>query len=214
MFLELSGKLFFSKLRPAIFYAFLLIPFFFTGSYLFQLRSSQQELESRFREAMNQGKAAYDRKTRKERFVNRYSNSDPFFLDKHIESRLFLNNERNQIESMINHPALLNKKVLSERLEFLRSGKNRIAFIEENIRTSGRLKETEEKQRHPVQIDEGDLQNLLSAIEDIPVGPYEPLPQTPQLLVREMKIRKVENPLRSEVYELEMELLKREWTNP
>ena len=214
MFLESCGKLCFSRFRPSFFYALLLIPFILAGSYLLSQNAFQQELESRFTDAAKKGKIAIQRKMRKEKFIHRYSSADPFFLDKHIESLSFLENEKANLKSMIPHPALQNKQSLQERLAFLESEANRLAFIEENIRTSSQIKETEEKQRRPIQMSETDLQRLLAALEDIPVGQNKPIPQTPQLLVRDMKIKKIENQLHSEVYEVEMELLKREWINP
>ncbi len=60
-------------------------------------------------------------------------------------------------------------------------------------------------------MDENDLSRLLATIEDIPLGQYEPIPKMPQLFIRDMKMKKIETPLHSEVIEVEMELLKREW---
>lgn len=214
MFLEFCGKLCFSQIRPAFFYSFLLLPFVIAGSYLLSRHTSQQQLEVRFADAASKGKKAIERKTRKERFIQRYSNSDPFFLDNQIESLLFLQKELSAVQAMIDHPALSNKGILQERKAFFESETNRLAFTEENIRSTSKIKETEEKQRRPVQLDEQDLQRLLSAIEDISVGQYDPIPKMPQLLIRDMKIKKIENPFHSEVYEVEMELLKREWITP
>jgi hypothetical protein len=213
MSFESFGKICFSRIRPLFFYSFLLIPFILSGSYLLHCHAHQQQLEARFADTAKLGKNAIIRKTRKENFIKRHSNPDPFFLDKHIESLSFLQNERSTISSMIHHPALSNKRLLQERLNFLESV-NRLAFTEENIRTSSRIKETDEKQRRPVQMSEDDLHRLLSSIEDIPVGQHEPLPNMPQLLVRSMSIKKMINPQYCEVYEVEMELLKREWINP
>jgi len=214
MFLDFFGKLCFSHVRPPFFYAILLIPFLCSGGYLLNRHAYLEGLASQFLETARKGKSALERKTRKERFIMRYSKADPYFLDKQIEALSFLQKEQGAIESMVHHPALSNKKTLQERLEFLKSKENRLSFVEENIRTSPKVKETEEKQRHPVQMDETDLQKLLALIEDIPIGLNAPQPNMPQLLVRDIKIKKTENPLHSEVYEVEMELLKREWIDP
>ncbi len=211
MFLEYFGKFSFSQIRPFIFYAILLLPVLLSGSYLLKRYALQQQWENRFFDAAQKGKVATLRKTRKERFMNRYTHADPFFLDRQIESLVFLQKERSIIQSMVHHPALSNKRALQERLDFLRSNANRLAFTEENIRSSSKIKETDEKQRHPVQMDESDLKKLLTLLEDIPVGENEPALKMPQILIRDMKIKKIETPLHSENYEVEMELLKREW---
>ncbi len=213
MFLESIGKICFSQVRPIFFYSFLLIPFVLSGSYLLRRQAFQEQLELRFADAAKKGKLALARKLRKENFMKRYSNADQFFLDKHIESLSFLQDERSAISSMIHHPALSNKRMLQERLEFLESDTNRLSFTEENIRTSAKIKETDEKQRHPVQMSENDLHKLLSSIEDLAVGENEPIAKMPQLLIRDLSLKKIENPRGCEVFEVEMELLKREWIN-
>lgn len=211
MFLEFCGKLCFSQIRPVFFYSFLLIPFVLSGSYLLSRHSYQLQLEARFADAAKKGKIAIERKMRKEKFIKRYSEADPFFIDKQIESLSFLGKERLGLQSLLQHPGLAKTRHFQERLDFLESERNHLVFTEENIRTTTRIKETEEKGRHSVQMDENDLYRLLATIEDIPLGQYEPISKMPQLFVRDMKMKKIETPLQSEVIEVEMELLKREW---
>jgi hypothetical protein len=211
MFLEKCGKLCFSKIRPTLFYLTLLIPFFLVAGYLLTEYGSLDEMENRFLEAAVKENLAIPRKTRKDRFIKRHANSDPFYLDRQIESLAFLENERLKIESLIHHPAIADKRGLQERLEFIQSPNNRLSFTEENIHSSSKIKETEEKQRHPVQMDECDLQKLFTCIEDISVGTNNPVQRMPQLIVSDCKIKKIETPLHSEAFEVQMELLKREW---
>lgn len=211
MFLESFGRFCCSSMRPSLFYFLLLVPFLVTGSYLWSRLSRERQLETQWIEAVRKGKTAIERKERKEKFLKRYCNADPFFLEKEIESLSFLQKERLTILSMIHHPALSDRQPLQKRLEFLESEKNRLSFLEENVRSSSKIRETDENQRHPVQMDENDLQQLLTWIEEIPFGENEPLSNMPQLLVRNLKMKKIETPLQSEVYEVEMQLLKREW---
>ncbi|HSX37610.1 MAG TPA: hypothetical protein VLE95_02135 [Chlamydiales bacterium] len=210
MFLEFFGKLCFSFIKPSFFYPLLLIPYLVTGSYLLNRNATQQQLQIRFAAAAKKGKIALERKDRKEKFIKRYCQADPFFLNKEIESLSFLQKERSTILSMIHHPALSEKNALQSRLNFLEN-ENHLTFLEENIRSSSKIKETDENQRYPIQMDENDLQMLLAYIEDVPFGRNEPKPNMPQLLIRNLKIKRADTPLRSEVYEVTMELLKREW---
>ena len=76
------------------------------------------------------------------------------------------------------------------------------------------MKEVEEKQRHPVQMDESDLKQILSLIEDLPVDSFLPSAGSPQLLIKEFRLKKQETPLHTEVFEVEMDLLKREFSEP
>ncbi len=214
MFLEQCGKIFFSKMRPIFFFSLLISPLLFSLSYLFIQNNRFHELKDSFEMAIQKGKVAMDRKAKKERFLKNYSYSDPYFLDQQIESLHFLQLERANLEALLSHPALSKKGFLQDRLSFLDGAENRLSFIEENIQASSQIKETEEKQRHPVQMDEQDLQKLLSLIEAIPIGNYLPANRSPQLLIRDFKIKKQETPLKTSVFEVEMELFKREFNLP
>jgi hypothetical protein len=211
MFLEKSGSLCFSKMRPSIYYLLLLVPFFLAAGRLFVEHVSLEEMENSFLTISQKEAAAFGRKARKDRFIKRHANPDPFFLDKQIESFTFLETERQKIESLLHHPALTNKRLLQERLEFIETQNNRFSFSEENIRSSSKIKETEEKQRYPVQMDESDLQRLFTLIEDVPLGINDLSQKMPQLIVCDCRIKKIENALHSEAFEVQMELLKREW---
>ncbi len=210
--LESLGRLFFAQMRPLFFFVLLALPILAAGGFLFLQTNRVQEIEERFASAAAKGKTAFERKAKKERFLRRYSSANPYFLDQKIESLLFLQNETQQIETLLRHPALPRKQSLQERYSFLSEGANRLAFKEENIRTSGRIKETDEKQRHPVQVDESDLQKLLALLEDIPVGTFLPSNGSPQIIVRDFRLKKMKTPLASEIFEVEMDLLKREFT--
>ncbi|MBM3183745.1 MAG: hypothetical protein FJZ64_00365 [Chlamydiae bacterium] len=214
MFLEKVGILCFGFVRPLFFYLLLLLPLFFAGGYWFYKSSALQEIENRCLEIIEKEKSSLDRKKRKERFLHRYAHADPFFLDKQIESLPFLQNERSRIKALMNHPASVNKNELSERFQFIESQKNRLMFTEGKISSAASLKETEEKQRFPVQMDANDLEKVLAMIEDIKVGNYEPLKEGPQFIITDFKLVKKETPLHFDTYEVEMDLIKREWINP
>ena len=70
------------------------------------------------------------------------------------------------------------------------------------------MKEVDEKQRYPVQMDESDLKQILSLIEERQTsGRYK----RPQILIKTFTLKKCETPLQTEVFEVEMALLKREF---
>ena len=213
MFLERCGKLFFSQMRPLFFYILTLFPLISSVAFLILQNMSIQDMEERFTQAIGKGKIATDRKAKKDRFLLRYSQAEPYFLDHQIESLTFLQKEKDRLSSLLSHPALPDKAALKERLAYIEGEQNRLVFTEENIRTSAQVIETDEKQRFPIQIDEDDLQKLLSLIEDMPVGNHFSARQGPQLIVRDLKLKKI-SPLQTEVFEAEFDLLKREFGKP
>ena len=211
MFLERCGQILFSKIRLPFFYLLVLTPWIGVLSIFFFQKAQTEEMETRFGQATLQGKGALERKMRKEKFLSQFGDADPYFLDRSIESMVFLEREKEQLEFLLNHPALPQKEAVQARLAFLSGPENRLSFREENVRSSAQLKETEEKQRHPVQLDISDLETLLSRIEHCPIGNGVPLDKSPQLLVRDLKLRRITTPLQTEVFELELELLNREF---
>jgi hypothetical protein len=207
MFLDWFGKLCFSHMRPSFFYLTVLSPLFFSCLYILLQYNSLDELEHRFSDACKKGKIALTRKGRKERFLNRYSHADPYFLDNQIESLTFLQKEKRELEALRDHPALADKRSIEERLAFLKSDQNRLAFTEEAISTASRIKETEERQRHPVEIEEDDLKKLLSLIEDVPIDSFSPVENAPQVIITDFNLKK-----KTKVLEIEMKLLTREFS--
>lgn len=206
-----AGKFFFQRLHPLLFLALLATPFLGSLFFLFSQVSEIQFLETKLITTTQRAKGVVDRKNKKERFLKRYCKANPYFLDEHIESLPFLQKEKNRLESLLKHPAWPAKGPIQDRLASIESEKNRLLFKEENIQTNSQVKETEEKQKHPIQIDQEDLQKLLSYLEDLPIGSHEPLLQSPQLIIRNFHLKKQKTPFQNEVFELEMDLLKREF---
>ena len=169
------------------------------------------ELKDQFQSSLEKGKSALEKKALREKFLKRYGHSDPYFIDQQIEALSFLQKEQSDLRASINHPAIVKRDSLAARLQFILSDENKISFAEQNIRTSKDIKETEEKQRYPVQIDEEDLKELLSLIEDVPIGKYNPAPHLPQLLIQNFQIHRHTTPIETEVFIVEMSLLKREF---
>jgi hypothetical protein len=214
MFFEWCGRFFFSRMRPFFLLFFSLAPILAATLFLFVKNMQIDALEERFEMAARKEKLAFERRQKKEKFLQQYADSDPYFVNRQIESLSFLQKEKSLLESLLYHPASIDKQPLQERLLFIESGENKLSFVEENIRSSKEIKETEEKQRHPVQMEEEDLQRILSLLENVAIGSYLPTVQNPQILIRDFRMKKIKNPMQTESFEVEMELLKREFIKP
>ena len=210
MFFEKCGILFFSKMRPVFFFALVAAPLLIASFFLYQEVLQYQELQERFLKASRKEQLAMERMGRKERFLHRYSQATPYFLDQTIESLPLLQKEKEQLKSLLNHPAFPESVAIKERLSFIEE--NRLAFKEEKIETSKQMKEVQEKQRHPVQMDENDLKQILALLEDVQIDECLPKIHSPQILIKEFHLKKIETPLQQEVFEVEMDLIKREFS--
>lgn len=214
---EKIGRFLFQKNRMPVFLFSLSIGPLLAAIFLYMEKQSFNALEETSSLAMRKVKSAFHRKTRKEAFLAKHENSDPYFLDKEIESLCFLNQEKKQLKDWLSHPAVSNKDKLHRRIHFLENGENRLSFSEDEIQVSKTCKETLEKQRYPIEIDPNDLQNLLSIIEESTNEEKEmdnkpsSLKGRPQLVICNFSMTKKNTPLQNEVFEITMDLLKREF---
>ncbi len=208
---ERFGRFIFTRIRIPFFLLLLALPPFVTTLFLMQNRSSFSDLQSRFSSAMKKAKTALERKNRKEKFLERHTRPDPYYLDIEIESLSFLEPEKKRLETWLSHPAIPNKDGLNQRLHFLQSEENRLSFIEEEMQISDLCKETIEKQRHPVEMDNDDLKNLLALIEETPLSQTSSKGARPQLVVTDFTLKKTKTDLENEVFEIHLDLLKREF---
>lgn len=212
MSLDKWGELFFGKMRPFFFFALVVLPLLAAALFICFEYSQLKGLQDRFTAAARKEKIAFERKARKERLIQRYCHANPYFLDQQIESLPLLQRELEQLKSLLPHPAFPNHQSIRDRSAFLVD--NRLVFAEEQIRTSSQIKEVEEKQRRPVEMDENDLKKILSIIEDVSIDQTPFLNDRPQILIKDFHLKKQKTSLQTEVFEVEMDLLKREFIKP
>jgi len=208
-FLEKVAHLFFSRIRPIFFFFCLSAPILMATLSLFIKYTESDQLEQRFARALKKEKIALAKKTKKEKFINRYAKADPYFIDNQIEALPFLENEKKQLEALLLHPAFPESGAIQERLTFIHN--NKLSFAEEKIRTNTKVKEVEEKQKYPIQVDEQDLRKILSLLEDTPIDPFLPATAAPQIIITDLTLKKQKTPIQTFVFEVEMDLLKREF---
>jgi hypothetical protein len=210
MFLANLGKICFSKLSPILFYSLLLLPLICSTGYCLIQMTHFLQLEEQFYRTCKKASVALQKKRAKDQFTSHYSNASPYFLDEHVESLQFLEKEQNQLQALIAHPAVSDPQVLEERLRFLTTS-NRFAFAEGGIVSSDSVKETEEKQKYPVEMSEEDLKRTLSLIEDISIESYPIMEHRPQLIITQFHVQKKQTPVKTEVFEVDMSFTKREF---
>lgn len=135
-------------------------------------------------------------------------NPDPHYIEKNIESLTFLLSEVKKWETIQTENQADEQSI--KRLQFLKEGENRLVFSEEQIRTNTAFREMEEKQQHPVEMNEEDLKKLLCLIEGITIWPYGPKEGRPQLIIKDFKLVKKPISPQEKVFVVSMELIKRE----
>ncbi len=205
---ETAGRFFFEKNRIFLFFILLLTPFAMSTLFLFNRSRHLQENEEALDRAALQARSSMEARAKKIRFLERYGKCEPYFINQHLETLPLLQKEYQELRRMQSHPGCSDQAALSQRIAFLQGPQNRLRFAEESVRSSSKVKETEEKLRYPVEIDGDDLNHLLSLIENIPIAEFSPYPASPQLLIQDFVLSKKD----LSVYNLNLALLKREFT--
>jgi hypothetical protein len=136
------------------------------------------------------------------------SQSDPSYIDKYLETLVFLESEIKKLETLLSDTYA--DETIQKRLHFLKEGGNRLFFAEEKMRTKDKIREVIEKQQHPIEIHEEDLKKLLSLIEGVTIWPYGPKEGRPQLLIQDIHLTKKQHSGHDPVFVLTTQLIKRE----
>ncbi|NGX57206.1 MAG: hypothetical protein K940chlam3_00090 [Chlamydiae bacterium] len=143
--------------------------------------------------------------------MNHYQNADRFYIDKNIESITLLKPETESLEKIARQNNFIENEAVTNRLNFLKE-KNSIVFAEGVVQSYPYFTETLETLVHPVETDLNDLQNILAKIEGIDIGPYQPGPNPLQLLITDFKLEKKYAGKDNEIFNLNLKLLKREYS--
>jgi hypothetical protein len=168
----------------------------------------QTDLGARL-ELLHQKREHYEiQKKREADFVGKLKKSDHYYLDKYLESLTFLQPEIQKLENAL--ATGIQDDELKQRLDFLKSGKNKLLFVEEGIERSGSLQEVEEKCKYAVEMNEQDLKKLLSVVEEVKIGSYLPPDNAPQLIVKNFDLLKKPTLGSEDVFEVHLSLIKRE----
>lgn len=134
-----------------------------------------------------------------------YSEADQLYIDNHLESLSFLKKEREALQKLLLNPTFTGNEAAEKRYAFLSSEANRFEFNQGSIQTAEGVQESNLMLAHPVEIDTQDLKEILTRIEGTRKG-------KPQLIITDLKLHKKAHRTGNEVFELNMKLLKREFS--
>ncbi|HEU64743.1 MAG: hypothetical protein KR126chlam4_00291 [Candidatus Anoxychlamydiales bacterium] len=140
-------------------------------------------------------------------FIEKKILFDKSFVEKKLEHLTFLENEKSILSNLLLHPAFSSSSQIKKRISFINSDQNRLKFLEENIKNSTFIKESDLSQLKSLEIDDIDLQKLLSLLEDVQIDGYFPETLSPQLLIKSFTLSKK----RENIFSLNMKIFKREF---
>ena len=143
---------------------------------------------------------------------NHFRDADHFYIDKYLETLLFLEPEIESLKTISDNPNFPPDENVKKRLEFLQGDGNALAFTEGVVQSTPYFQEVTETQVHPVEVNLEDLKTILCRIEGVSIDGCEPPPHRPQLLILDFKIEKKNVSEKNQVFQLNLKLLKREFT--
>lgn len=181
---------------------------------LFSLNSEFETVDqlSRTIELVEEKSEAYKRKQSANRAViDHYRDADHFYIDKYLETLTFLEPEIDGLQKIVNNKNFTGDVAITNRLDFLTGQGNSFAFTEGVVQSYPLYQETTETLSHPIEVNIDDIRKILARVEGVKIGSYKPGPNRPQLIVLDFKLDKKKLVNDSEVYGLNMKLLKREY---
>ena len=140
-----------------------------------------------------------------------FRDADHFYIDKHLETLTFLENEIESLQKIANNKNYPEDEHIKKRLDHLSGTGNNMIFSEGVVQAFPLFQETTETLVHTVEVNSTDLQQILSRIEGVEIGSFTPLANRPQLIVLDFKLDRKTLNEKNEVFLLNLKLLKREF---
>ncbi|NGX39175.1 MAG: hypothetical protein KR126chlam1_00497 [Chlamydiae bacterium] len=206
-------KEFFNKLRPHLANPIVLIglgllPPVLALTLFFSRQSSLSLLEKRATYLHQKKTYATEKKKAEEALLTRVSGAPRDYVERELETLQFLQLEQKKLRALVHADPHNDKQ--SQRLQFLAGGVNSLRFKQQNFKRFKAFGECELIQDHPVEMDQDDLMQLLARIDGINVGSHIPSPRSPQLIVKQLDLKKKSLSSNEETYVINLQLIKRE----
>lgn len=180
--------------------------------FLFTTQKSQiEELQNSLENIQHQAYVKEKKQALNLAVRHHFREADHFYIDKHLETLVFLESEIDQLQKIIQDKNFADDERIKKRLEFLTNQSNSLSFSEGVVQTFPYFQETTETLVHPVEVNSADIQAILARIEGVKINEFTPGPFRPQLLITEFKLDKKAMNDKNEIYLLNLKLLKREF---
>jgi hypothetical protein len=139
-----------------------------------------------------------------------FQDKDHFYLEKQVGTITPLSQEITALQKMLAGGFHPDEEAMRRRLTILTGPENALTFSESAEKSYAALKETQVQLSRSVEVDIQDVRKILARIEGVQIGPDEANASRPHLIITDFKIDKKKG-LHSEVYLLNLKILKREY---
>lgn len=189
-----------------------MLPLIFVVFNLLSKMGDIDHLDARIDEVSQQA-FARERKQSLNMIVRRhYQDADHFYIDKQLETLSFLAPEIEMLQKLVNNKYFAGDETVKKRLEILSGKDNKLLFSESNVQKYPFFQETVVSLVRPVELNLEDLKKVLTLVEGVSIGSNQVPDHRPQLIVLDFKLDKKEATEKNDVFQLNLKLLKREFT--
>jgi|GEM_PF-5946864 len=198
--------------NPFFFSLFVLLgvtPLLFLMTHVYSEQGKISSLREELSDLKIKAETTHLKRLTKKQFLEKYTDFDPYFLNHHVETLSFLENENQIISQTLDHPIFCADKLLKKRKRSL--DENQLLFREQNVQSTPIIKETNEVQVKRIEVSLTDIEKLLSEVEEVSLNNYTPSSKRPQIFLTNFSIHRIKKAPSSELYELDCEIFKREF---
>jgi hypothetical protein len=180
-------------LRYGMLFILTFLPLLFVSSLIFLKENKLSQIKKKIDQL-----SLYATKTKKSRdsqkeYFEKIKMGSPEFIKKNIESFIFLKGEIAELDNYLKYDFFKSNLELQKRYQFLTDESNKLTFKRENFKIVNTLRESEEKQKHPIEATFEDLLSLLSLIEDKQINDLSPPILSPMMIIKKIEIKKILN---------------------
>lgn len=179
------------------------INFYQKESLLSMIAEEVEDLKEKSSQVANQNQ-------RKQEFKEQFKLASSDFIDQQIHPISCLQEEVSFLQTIQKLPGFTSFGPINKRIQLLNSQYNKPIFIKGNDKQKLGFRETHYHLSHPIEVNEEDIQLLLSKIEGIQIADHEKKSNRPQLIVKQFCMTRKNSPNLSEAFEIDMKLLQRE----
>lgn len=191
---------------------FSLLPSLFASVYIWMKLGTLSGIESELSSVKEHAFLKEKRQAVNQNLQNFYKDADHFYIDKQLETLTFLEPEVEALQKLSSQKNIPEDEVLKKRLDKLSGPENSLTFTEGVVQNYGAFQETTETLSHPVEVNVADLYKILTRVEGVALNGDTPPEGRPQLIVLDFRLEKKKSLDANEVYQLNMKLLKREFS--
>lgn len=138
-----------------------------------------------------------------------YEDADRFYLEKQVQSMELLQDQRRDLEQLLQVKSIAEDPRATRRLAALRD--NKMVFSEGMVQPYPFFNEIPESLSQPVEVNVENIRELLAKIEGVKIEPYTPGERRPQFLITEFRLDRKSLSRDEDSYMLNLKLLKREY---